>query len=118
MRKKYSFRKVKKQRRIWLYSILIVVFAILIESCISDKDKINNMKTVFVPNDSTAIKIAEAIWHPIYGNEIYEYLPFKAELINGLVWKVSGTVPAEKGGGPFIEINKNSCEIKRVYFQK
>lgn len=33
----------------------------------------------YVPNKETAIKIAEAIWLPIYGNKIYNSKPFRAK---------------------------------------
>ena len=32
----------------------------------------------YVPDKITAIKIAEAVWLPIYGNSIYEKKPFVA----------------------------------------
>ena len=104
--------------------ILLILFSILFiivfqsYSCNTKKNMGNAPKTEFIPNDSTAIKIAEIIWYPIYGNEIYDYKPFKAELVEGKVWKVSGTVLSEKGGGPYAEIQKSDGKIISVYFQK
>lgn len=69
----------------------------------------------YVPDDSTAIKIAEAIWFPIYGETIYEERPFKAMLNEDDVWIVEGTLPEGfKGGVPYIEIRKRDCKILRV----
>jgi NTF2 fold immunity protein of polymorphic toxin system component len=47
----------------------------------------------FVPDTTTAIKIAEAVWLPIYGKKIYDELPFKAVLIGDTVWNVYGYLP-------------------------
>lgn len=48
---------------------------------------------VYVPNEATAIKIAEAIWLPIYGKDIYLATPFKAVLKGDTAWQVFGTLP-------------------------
>ena len=45
----------------------------------------------FVPDKETAIKIAEAIWLPIYGEAIYDELPFQARLLGDSVWVITGT---------------------------
>ena len=72
-------------------------------------------KNGFVPDAKTAIKIAEAIWTPIYGKkEIESERPFEANLINhDSVWNVSGTIP-KIGGYPIIRIRKSDCKI--LYF--
>jgi hypothetical protein len=54
----------------------------------------------------------------IYGDDIYKYKPFKAKLIYGKIWKVYGTVPTEKGGSPFVLIQKSDCKIINVYHEK
>ena len=36
--------------------------------------------TDYVPDEQTPIKIAEAIWLPIFGKSIYDERPFKAYL--------------------------------------
>jgi hypothetical protein len=48
-------------------------------------------KEGFVPNDSTAIKNAEAIWLPIYGKDVLRKKPFTARLVKG-VWIVEGHI--------------------------
>ena len=73
----------------------------------------------YVPNKETAIKIAEAIWLPIYGDEIYEKKPFVARLKNANIWIVEGTLDKEEVGGvPYIEIQKKDCKILKVYHGK
>ena len=75
----------------------------------------NHKHDIFVPNSKTAIKIAEAIWEPIYGNSIYSKQPFIASLIGDTIWTVRGTLPkGRKGGVPYIEIRKDNSTIIKV----
>lgn len=90
----------------------------------------------FVPNAATAIKIAEAVLVPIYGEQkIRHERPFTATL-EGDVWTVSGTFPPHKnarvptpehpltrkeinvwatsGGAALVEISKQDGRILRV----
>lgn len=73
-----------------------------------------------VPNKQTAIKIAEAIWLPIYGNKIYNEKPFLAELNASGVWIVKGILHGTraKGGVAYIEIQKSDCKILKIYHGK
>jgi len=72
-------------------------------------------KKGFVPNEETAIKIAEAIWLPIYGNSILEMKPFVANLKDSTIWIVEGTLPkGMKGGVPYIEIQKSDCKVLKI----
>lgn len=69
----------------------------------------------FVPDSVTAIRIAEAIWLPIYGNHIYENKPFEAELVGDSLWIVVGSLPKNVlGGVPYIEILKKDGKILGV----
>lgn len=77
----------------------------------------NLIKNDLVPDEKTAIKIAEAIWLPIYGEKINNKKPFVATLKDS-IWIVSGTVHTEKGGAPYIEIHKSDCKILKVYHEK
>lgn len=80
-------------------------------------------KNGFVPDKETAVKIAEAVWIPIYGvEEINQERPFVAELKNG-IWIVSGTLHSEpgsiaKGGVATIEISKADGRVLRVSHEK
>jgi hypothetical protein len=77
----------------------------------------SNLTDDLVPDQQTAIKIAEAIWLPIYGEKVLSEKPYAAELKNG-VWFVNGTLKEEKGGVAYIEINKKDCKILNVYHTK
>jgi len=75
-------------------------------------------KTGFVPNAATAIKIAEAVWFPIYGKSIYTKKPYKVSLKNN-IWIVEGSIPANHVGGvPYIEIQKTDARILKVMHSK
>ena len=74
----------------------------------------------YVPDKQTAIRIAEAIWIPIYGDKIYKKKPFKAKLIdNNKIWLVRGSLNENSlGGVPIIEIRKSDSKIIRVSHTK
>jgi hypothetical protein len=72
----------------------------------------------FVPDQATAVAIAEAVWLPIYGKEtLNKERPFKA-ILNGDVWTVKGTVhwanKNDKGGIAVAEISRIDGRIIRV----
>lgn len=56
-----------------LSSILVIVISMGLVYTQKRPSKSNHQN--FVPNEQTAIRIAEAIWLPIYGEQIYESKP-------------------------------------------
>ncbi len=69
----------------------------------------------FVPDERTAIRIAEAVLSAIYGEkQIKSEEPFSAKLQNG-VWTVSGTIAeGVEGGVAEIKISKRTGTIISV----
>jgi hypothetical protein len=69
----------------------------------------------YVPDSKTAIKIAVAVWEPIYGEkEIAKEKPYHATLTNG-VWTVGGTFHGSGFGGVAVaEISKGDARVLRV----
>jgi hypothetical protein len=70
----------------------------------------------FVPDAATAMRIAEAVWIPIYGEaHIAAQKPFKASL-KGDVWTVTGKdlPPQSPGGVAEADISKRDGRILRV----
>lgn len=69
----------------------------------------------YVPDEQTAIRIAIAVWEPIYGPmHIANKKPFHAQLL-GDVWIVEGSLPkGVVGGVPIAEISKVDGRIVRV----
>ena len=71
-------------------------------------------KAGLVPDAPTAVRIAEAVWLPIYGKRIYEKRPFVAKL-QGEVWVVTGTLPKDVVGGvPEAHIAKQDARVLKV----
>ena len=69
----------------------------------------------YVPNAATAIRIAVAVWEPIYGHDtIARETPYVAKLDKD-VWVVTGSLPKNRDGGvAVIEIAKQDSRILRV----
>ncbi len=74
-----------------------------------------------VPDKETAIKIAESVWYPIFGSEIYTELPFVAELEGDTVWTVRGSLPEGEGwvgGCAEIRLRKSDGAVLGVWHEK
>ena len=77
-------------------------------------------KNGFVPDADTAIKIAIAVWEPIYGQkQIASERPYRAKLLTNTVWKVEGSLPpGTLGGVATAFIAKDDARILSVYHTK
>ena len=67
----------------------------------------------FVPDSGTAVRIAVAVWIPIYGaSQIRSEQPYVATLKDG-VWTVTGTLPRQynRGGVAMARISKSDGRI-------
>jgi len=73
-------------------------------------------KDGYVPDAKTAIKIAVAVWEPIYGEkQIAGEKPYRANLDTNGLWIVEGSLPEGWDGGVAIaEIAKDDGRILRV----
>jgi hypothetical protein len=73
-------------------------------------------KDGYVPNAKTAIKIAVAVWEPIYGEkQIAREKPYRASLDTNGVWVIESSLPQGMDGGVAIaEIAKDDGRILRV----
>jgi hypothetical protein len=69
----------------------------------------------FVPDSATAVRIAIAVWAPIYGEQhIRGEQPYRASLRDG-IWTVEGSLPKNLFGGVAVaEIAKQDGRIVRV----
>ncbi|OYU92787.1 MAG: hypothetical protein CFE21_22800 [Bacteroidetes bacterium B1(2017)] len=102
--------------KIEFFQYLVIAFLILL--CLSFS-KFGYNKSIpkdgYVPNQETAIKIAEAIWTPLFGEKVLYFKPYEVTLKNDSIWVVEGTLKDDsKGGVPYIEINKKDCKILLV----
>ena len=113
--------KLKKGNIILAITVAILLTGgILLVSAFAENKKGYTPNEGVVPNEETAIKIAEAVWLPIYGDNIYSKQPFKAEYKEKeKCWYVSGTLPPNTlGGVPEIKINKADGKILYIYHGK
>ncbi|WP_101689957.1 YbbC/YhhH family protein [Dysgonomonas massiliensis] len=97
--------------------IKIILLIVLFTSCKSYNSS-HYPPNGFVPNESTAEKIAEAVWLPIFGKDIYMQKPYRVKLEKG-VWIVEGTLESNPGkivvgGTAYIEINQKDARIMKV----
>ncbi len=76
-------------------------------------------KEGYVPNAETAIKIAVAVWTPVYGKETIEaQKPYKAILKKG-IWHITGSLPKGVAGGVAeARISKDDGRILRIIHGK
>ena len=74
----------------------------------------------YVPDAKTAIKIALAVWEPIYGEAtVAREKPYNALLDSSGIWQVSGSLPVGwKGGVAEAQIAKADGRILGVMHGK
>jgi hypothetical protein len=102
--------------------LVIGLAAVLAIAAVVIAEGKHNYKPIegYVPDEATAIRIAVAVWIPIYGEKKIEgEKPYRAKLDNG-VWTVEGSLPKSKGSGIVLggvveaEIAKDNGCILRV----
>lgn len=72
-----------------------------------------------ITDPQTAVSIAEAVWLPIYGDMIYDELPFNVVLLKDSVWLIEGTLDKGSVGGTVsMKILKKNGEILDVTHYK
>lgn len=100
-------------------TLLLIIVSMLVLTTtgliIADSEHNYKPKEGYVPDETTAIRIAVAVWIPIYGQkEIQSQKPYHAKLNKG-VWTVEGSLPKNTVGGVALaEISKDSGCILRV----
>jgi hypothetical protein len=98
-------------------AVLILCLAVSVLIACAEEEQKHNYKPEegYVPDAETAIKIAVAVWIPIYGEEQIEgEKPYSASLKDG-IWYVAGSLPqGGLGGVAEAEIAKESGCILRI----
>ena len=91
----------------------------ILTSCSLDREVVRP-SSGFVPDAATAIRIAEAVWTPIYGaTQVHSERPFHAEL-RGELWHVYGSLPQPPRGMEMVggvmeaDINRRNGKILQV----
>ena len=104
---------MKKKIVLCFAVIIVIVIGVTLKADIFNKSMEFIPDEGIVPNEETAIKIAEAIWLPIYGDNIYTKQPFIAEYDEkSRTWYVHGSLSENTPGGvPEIKISKQDGKI-------
>ena len=102
-------------KRIFLFVFLLTMLLVTAVFVIADSKHNYKPKDGYVPDEKTAIRIAVAVWIPIYGEKQIEgEKPYHAKLDKG-IWTVEGSLPEGTLGGVAIaEIAKDDGCIVRV----
>ncbi len=96
--------------------ICLLSFMLLISGLASSENKHNfQPENGYVPSKEIAIKIALAVWEPVYERKnIENQAPYNVVLEKG-VWVVTGSLPdGWVGGVALIEIDKKTGKIIRM----
>ena len=107
-------------KKIKLLFVFVLILLLTTTSLIIAEGKHNyKPKDGYVPDEKTAIRIAVAVWIPIYGEKQIEgEKPYHAKLDKG-IWTVEGSLPEGTLGGTAIaEIAKDDGRILRVSHEK
>src|SRR5216684_4442023 len=69
-----------------------------------------------VPDEATAVKIAEVVFPSVFGAEVVDkFLPYHAQFKDG-VWTVYGTLKrGSRGGTPMMRIRKKDGKVLGVW---
>lgn len=95
---------------------LLVGFSALLVGQASGQQSSHSYKPPngFVPDSVTAVRIAEAVLVPVYGQRVVDNeKPLRAALVKG-IWTVRGTLRTGPGGVAHIEIAKSDGRILRM----
>lgn len=99
------------------YRLAYCILVICLISCLGVTAKAQGYRPPngFVPDESTAVRVAEAVLRPIYGEEkIKKERPFSAKL-EGDIWTVTGHLDeGYHGGVAEIRIAKSDGRILEV----
>jgi hypothetical protein len=92
---------------------MVIGLALMLNGC---ADEGVRPSAGYVPDEATAVRIAKAVWTPIYGEkQLRSEPPFHAEL-KGNVWHVYNVSnPPMPGGGPEAEIDRRTGKVLREW---
>ena len=103
-----------KKARTFL-SDAVIVLLLCFSSVAGSKPKLPPQGVV--PDEQTAVKIAEAVFRPIFGTEeVSKWQPYHAQLDKNGAWTVYGTLPrGSRGGTPMLKIKKQDGSVIEVW---
>ena len=107
------------EKRKFIFGFVLILLLTATALIIAESKHNYKPKEGYVPDEKTAIRIAVAVWIPIYGEKKIEgEKPYHAKLDKG-IWTVEGSLPEDTLGGTAIaEIAKDDGRILRVSHEK
>lgn len=111
------------RKKIFFIGILILLTCLILFVINANKGsgqlEFNPPENGIVPDEATAIKIAEVIGLPVFGKNLNDYKPFHASLENDSIWHVYGLPKKtwfyiQLGGCPDFEIQKKDGKVLKV----
>ena len=115
------------RKRIYIMGVSILTTCLILFVIFANKSsrqlEFNPTVNGVVPDEATAIKIAEAIGLPVFGKNLNDYKPFHASLKNDSIWHVSGLpkktwFSIQLGGGPEFDIQKQDGKVLKVILSR
>ncbi|WP_165044861.1 NTF2 fold immunity protein [Dysgonomonas sp. ZJ709] len=126
-------------KRIFAVHIIIILFLISCEGNRNNENEIKNSvkienedkaipantetkgycpKDGFIPDKETAVSVAEIVLVKIYGKEVLSQRPFLVTLKDN-IWIIEGHLEEDMDGGvAYIEIDKQTGQIRKVVHTK
>ena len=85
-----------------------------------DPNGVYNIPRGIIVDDTTAVEYAKLVLFPIYGKAFIEKeRPYSVKLLNGNIWCITGSLPANTEGGVFsILINKTDGRVLKISHSK
>ena len=94
--------------------ICLVVAALCLRGAAQNVPALFDRPGGLVPDEQTALKIAEAVLVPIYGKKIMDDKPYIIKNADGR-WTIDGTIPKDFVGGSFhIVIQQRDAKILEI----
>lgn len=97
----------------------IFLVVLVLGTALGAKDtKIKLPANGVIPDETTAVAVATAIFQPVYGKDyVDKFLPYHAQLEHDHVWVIYGTLrPAGADGGtPQLRINKQDGRVLEIW---
>lgn len=99
-----------------LIKVFVAFLLISGSSALLSKTKPHLPPEGIIPDEVTAVKVAEVVFPHIFGEEeVAKYLPYHAQLKDG-VWEVYGTLkPGSRGGTPQMTIQKKDGKVIDIW---
>ncbi len=92
--------------------ITLAVCVLILSIATTDHENQDSPQINYVPNEQTAVRVAEVIWTELWGEKFVNGCkPFSADSSKG-VWHVHGKIPSPGSLGGTIHMKLQICDCK------